>query len=56
MWIFAILNLLKFVLIVVGLIVLGAVLIRAKKKRREQMGEAIHQLFETKDNNTGSDT
>ena len=48
--IFAILNLLKLVLIIVGLVVLGVVLIKSKRKRREQMNEVIHQLFESKDN------
>ncbi|MCR4585347.1 MAG: hypothetical protein K5686_06435 [Lachnospiraceae bacterium] len=45
MIIFAIINLLKFVLFIVGLVVLGAVLIKAKKKRREQFTENLHQLF-----------
>ena len=45
MAIFAILNLLKFVLFIVALVVIGYVLIKAKRKRREQMHDAMHQLF-----------
>ncbi len=51
MAIFAILNLLKFVLIVAVLVMIGIVLIRSKKKRREQFNEAVHQLLEETDPN-----
>ena len=50
MWIFAVLNILKFILFIVVLVVIGAVLIKAKKKRRERMNDAIRQVFESKDN------
>jgi len=43
--IFAILRLLIFVLIVAGLIVLGIVLIKAKRKRREKTREAIKEFL-----------
>ncbi len=49
MAIFAILNLLKFVLFIVALVVIGYVLIKAKRKRREQMHDAIHRLFNSTD-------
>ena len=51
MAIFAILNLLKFVLFIVALVVIGYVLIKAKRKRREQMHDAMHQLFNSTDTN-----
>lgn len=42
---FAIFRLVKFALIVVGLIVLGAVLIKARRKRREQFHQNLQQLL-----------
>ena len=42
---FAIFRLVKFALIVVGLIVLGAVLIKARRKRREQFHQNLQQFL-----------
>ena len=50
---FAIFRLIKFALIIAGLIILGAVLIKAKKKRREQFHQNLQQFLN--EGNTNDD-
>ena len=50
---FAIFRLIKFALIIAGLIILGAVLIKAKKKRREQFHQSLQQFLN--EGNTNDD-